>query len=90
MSNKEERAFLHDIMNQLMIADGNTSRILRVHSQNKDIPVELMESLTKVQTAIKSIIKSSKERREILHKANEAESGATEIDPAILVIKDTK
>ncbi len=59
-----ERAFLHELMNLLTIADGNCRKIKRTMIEGETEDIEAY--LEKVQTSITKIIILARERREIL------------------------
>ncbi len=59
-----ERAFLHELMNLLAIADGNCRKIQRMMKEAE--PSEVQECLDKVQVSLDKIVGIARERREVI------------------------
>ena len=64
---KEERKFLHDISNHLLVAQGMGSYIQKVVNENFDEESKEVQRAAKVMTAVDKIIELVKERRDNLH-----------------------
>lgn len=77
MSNKE-RAFLHELMNLLTIADGNCRRLKR--SLDTGDKENLESYLEKVQMSLSKMVTSAHLRREFLIENEEANIGQSKQD----------
>ncbi len=63
----EERKFLHDISNQLVVAQGMGSFVLRSMNKKDDVDEKDKQRMEKTLNAVNQIITMVKERREVLH-----------------------
>lgn len=65
----DERKFLHDISNQLVVAQGMGAVVLRSLSEHEgeDLDPKIVERMEKGNKAIDKMIKMIKERRQVLH-----------------------
>lgn len=64
----DERKFLHDLSNQLVVAQGMGAIVARsLHELEGDIDPKIIERLDKGNKAIDKMITLIKERRAILH-----------------------
>jgi hypothetical protein len=67
-----ERKFLHDVSNQLLVAQGMSSFLKKSFSKNPDMVGEKeVERLEKVIIAVKKIVEMVQERRERLHEVSD-------------------
>lgn len=63
-----ERKFLHDVSNQLVVAQGMGSIVLKSLNKSEDeLDPKVIERLGKTISAIEKMIKMVKERRNTLH-----------------------
>jgi hypothetical protein len=62
-----ERKFLHDISNQLVVAQGMSSFLSKALKENDTVGEKEKERMEKVIKSVKSMIEMLKERRAILH-----------------------
>ena len=63
-----ERKFLHDVSNQLVVAQGMGSIVLKNIKKSEDeLDPKVIERLEKTVSAIDKMIKMVKERRSTLH-----------------------
>lgn len=62
-----ERKFLHDISNQLVVAQGMGSFLSKALSKNDSVGDKEKERIEKVMKSVKSMVEMVKSRREILH-----------------------
>jgi len=67
----QERKFLHDVSNHLLVAQGMGSFLERSLLKNETVSEKEKERMEKVQGAIKKIIDLVKERRTYLHEISE-------------------
>lgn len=63
---RAERDFLHDISNQLVIAQGMGSIVLKKITESEDIDDKVKSRMAKVIAAVEKITELSKARREAL------------------------
>ncbi len=63
----EERKFLHDISNHIVVAHGMTTFVLRTLRDNPNVEAREIERLEKALTAINKMTESIQERRAVLH-----------------------
>ena len=63
----EERKFLHDISNHLVVAQGMGSFLKKALSKNEAVGEKEKERCEKVNKAVIAIGELLKERREVLH-----------------------
>lgn len=63
----EERKFLHDIANNIVVAHGMTTFVLRTLRDNPNVDAREIERLEKALTAINKMTESIQERRAVLH-----------------------
>lgn len=62
-----ERKFLHDVSNQLVIAQGMGSFLKKALDKNDAVGEKEKERLVKLEKAVKELVTLVKERRQILH-----------------------
>lgn len=62
-----ERKFLHDISNQLVVAQGMSSFLSKALKENDTVGEKEKERMEKVIKSVKSMIEMLKERRAVLH-----------------------
>lgn len=63
-----ERKFLHDVSNQLVVAQGMGSIVLKsLNKSENELDPKVIERLGKTISAIEKMIKMVKERRNTLH-----------------------
>jgi cob(I)alamin adenosyltransferase len=63
----EERKFLHDISNHIVVAAGMVNFAHRVLKTNPTVEAKEIERLEKAMDAIAKMTEKLKERRELLH-----------------------
>lgn len=65
----EERKFLHDLSNQVVVAQGMSNTALRTIKSSEDLNLDpvVIDKLEKSVNAINKMIKLIKERRTTLH-----------------------
>jgi hypothetical protein len=63
----EERNFLHDLSNQLVIAQGMTSIVLKTLKKDEGIDPKVLDRLEKAVGAVNKQVEMVKDRRTILH-----------------------
>ena len=63
----EERRFLHDISNQIVVAHGMTTFALRVLRDTPNIDAKELERMEKALSAINKMTEMVHERRAVLH-----------------------
>jgi hypothetical protein len=63
----EERKFLHDISNHIVVAHGMTTFVLRALKDNQAVAAKEMDRLEKALEAISQMSEQLKQRRELLH-----------------------
>lgn len=63
----EERKFLHDISNHIVVAQGMTSIVLKTLKETEGFDVKTIERQQKALDAINAQVKLIKERRNLLH-----------------------
>ncbi|MCB9060363.1 MAG: hypothetical protein H6622_02440 [Halobacteriovoraceae bacterium] len=61
-----ERQFLHDISNQLVIAQGMGSFVLSTLEKQEDVDEKLLKRMEKSINAIEKMIQMVKDRRDVL------------------------
>ena len=64
---KGERKFLHDISNQLVVAQGMGGFILKALKKREDSSEKEIERMEKSLNAIKNMVEMVQSRRQILH-----------------------
>ncbi|MBC7714537.1 MAG: hypothetical protein H7177_14420, partial [Rhizobacter sp.] len=67
----EERKFLHDIANHIVVAHGMASFVLRSLKTNEHVEAKEVERLEKSIEAINKMTELLKERRTVLHSKSE-------------------
>ncbi len=63
----EERKFLHDLSNHIVVAHGMASFVLRSVKDNPNVETKEIERLEKSITAINKMTELLQERRALLH-----------------------
>jgi hypothetical protein len=66
----EERKFLHDISNQLVVAQGMSSFLQKALDKNDSVGEKEKERMEKICKSVKKIVDIVKERRSTLHSLN--------------------
>ena len=66
-----ERKFLHDISNQLVIAQGMSSFLKKALDKNENVSEKERERMLKIEKSVKELITLVKERRALLHSLTE-------------------
>lgn len=69
----DERKFLHDISNQLVIAQGMSSFLQKALDKNENVGEKERERVEKISVAVKKISELVKDRRALLHALSESE-----------------
>lgn len=67
----EERKFLHDLSNQLLVAQGMGTFANKAIKDNEAVESKDRERLEKTLNAVNQMVKMLKERRVILHSRSE-------------------
>jgi len=67
----EERKFLHDLSNQLVVAQGMGGFVQRALEKSDAVAAQELERLGKNLTAVKKMVDLVKSRRDELHKMSE-------------------
>lgn len=62
-----ERAFLHDISNHILVAQGMTSLVIKVLKENSAVDAKEVDRLERSLEAINKMTTALKQRRAILH-----------------------
>lgn len=62
-----ERTFLHDISNQLVVAQGMGGFVLKSLQKRDDISEKELERMEKTLISVKNMVKMVQERRQHLH-----------------------
>lgn len=71
---EEERKFLHDISNQLVVAQGMGAMVLKKLSTVEGLDEKVVQRQEKVVNAVNQMIEMLKERRSVLIAAEEEKS----------------
>ncbi|MCF8058217.1 MAG: hypothetical protein K9K67_02905 [Bacteriovoracaceae bacterium] len=66
----EERKFLHDISNQLVVAQGMSSFLQKALDSNDTVGAKEKERMEKISNSVKKIVDLVKARRATLHAIN--------------------
>lgn len=66
----EERKFLHDISNHIVVSHGMTTFVLRALKENPAVEPKEIERLEKALNAINKMTELIHERRAVLHTKN--------------------
>lgn len=66
-----ERKFLHDVSNQLVIAQGMGSFLRKALDQNPSVGDKEKERIQKLEKAVKELVTLVKDRRALLHSLND-------------------
>lgn len=69
-----ERKFLHDVSNQLVIAQGMSSFLKKALEKNKSITEKEKERMGKIEKSVKELVNLVKDRRALLHSLSEESS----------------
>ncbi len=64
----EERTFLHDMSNHIVVAHGMATFVLKALKNNSGVDAKEIERLEKSLTAINKMTELIQERRTLLHK----------------------
>ncbi len=67
----EERKFLHDVSNQLVIAQGMGSFLKKALDKNENVGEKEKERILKLEKAVKELVTLVKDRRALLHELSE-------------------
>lgn len=67
----EERVFLHDISNNIVVAHGMMTFVLRTVKENPSVEKREIERLEKAIEAINRMTDALRERRELIHRQQE-------------------
>ena len=62
-----ERAFLHDISNHILVAQGMTSLVIKVIKENSAVDSKEVDRLERALDAINKMTAALKQRRAVLH-----------------------
>lgn len=68
-----ERKFLHDVSNQLVIAQGMSSFLKKALERNESITPKELERMGKIEKSVKELVNLVKDRRALLHSLTEDE-----------------
>lgn len=68
-----ERKFLHDVSNQLVIAQGMGSFLKKALDKNENVGEKEKERVLKLEKAVKELVTLVKDRRALLHSLSEDE-----------------
>ncbi len=63
----EERKFLHDVSNHIVVAHGMTTIVLRTLRDNPNVEAREIERLEKALAAVNKMTEAIQERRAVLH-----------------------
>jgi hypothetical protein len=63
----EERKFLHDLSNHIVVAQGMTNIVLKLLKDVEDLDPSIVEKQEKALNALNSQVRMIKERRTVLH-----------------------
>lgn len=66
-----ERKFLHDVSNQLVIAQGMGSFLRKALEKNEGVGEKEVERVHKLEKAVKELVTLVKDRRALLHSIND-------------------